>query len=487
MNSDWLKARQTRYGAYLVTYLLVIIAVLGAANWLANRHNKSYDSTSNKRFSLSEQTAKVVKGLNRDITITYFDKTTEFSRARDLLDRYNNLSTRLHIDYVDPDKKPQIAKAAGVRTYGSIYIDSGMRKEEAKSLTEEDITGALIRSLKSGERNVCFVSGSGEHSLDESGRTGYSSVKESLEKNNYKTRTISLLQAVQAGSATTPAAVKLGQPAAPPAANMPKPEVPKDCTVLVVAGPKYDYTQPEVDAIKAYVESGGRALFLIDPPLKLGREDYSGSPALSAVIQTWGVTLDKDLALDTSGVGQIFGLGPEVPLVTSYESQPIVRDLKETATAFPLARTMDVKSPDKGTAEKLFSTGTNSYATTRINSAEIRIDPKTDKKGPLTLGAAGTYNSPGGDRSKEGRFVVVGSSNWVTNNILRFNGNRDLFLNMMNWLSSDEDLISIRPKEAEDRRLNITGRQMSVLFYSSMVFLPLIVVLSGFAVWARRR
>jgi ABC-type uncharacterized transport system involved in gliding motility auxiliary subunit len=242
-----------------------------------------------------------------------------------------------------------------------------------------------------------------------------------------------------------------------------------------------------VDAIKAYVESGGRALFLIDPPLKLGREDYSGSPALSAVIQTWGVTLDKDLALDTSGVGQIFGLGPEVPLVTSYESQPIVRDLKETATAFPLARTMDVKSPDKGTAEKLFSTGTNSYATTRINSAEIRIDPKTDKKGPLTLGAAGTYNSPGGDRSKEGRFVVVGSSNWVTNNILRFNGNRDLFLNMMNWLSSDEDLISIRPKEAEDRRLNITGRQMSVLFYSSMVFLPLIVVLSGFAVWARRR
>jgi len=484
MNSDWLKARQTRYGAYLVTYLLVIIAVLGAANWLANRHNKSYDSTSNKRFSLSEQTAKVVKGLNRDITITYFDKTTEFSRARDLLDRYNNLSTRLHIDYVDPDKKPQIAKAAGVRTYGSIYIDSGMRKEEAKSLTEEDITGALIRSLKSGERNVCFVSGSGEHSLDESGRTGYSSVKESLEKNNYKTRTVSLLQA---GSATTPAAVKLGQPAAPPAANMPKPEVPRDCTVLVVAGPKYDYTQPEVDAIKTYVESGGRALFLIDPPLKLGREDYSGSPALAAVIQSWGVTLDKDLALDTSGIGQIFGLGPEVPLVTSYESQPIVRDLKETATAFPLARTMDVKSPDKGTAEKLFSTGTNSYATTRINSAEIRIDPKTDKKGPLTLGAAGTYNSPGGDRSKEGRFVVVGSSNWVTNNILRFNGNRDLFLNMMNWLSSDEDLISIRPKEAEDRRLNITGRQMSVLFYSSMVFLPLIVVLSGFAVWARRR
>jgi ABC-type uncharacterized transport system involved in gliding motility auxiliary subunit len=253
-----------------------------------------------------------------------------------------------------------------------------------------------------------------------------------------------------------------------------------------VAGPKYDYTQPAVDAIKTYVQNGGRALFLIDPPLKLGREDNSGSPALASLIQTWGVTLNKDLALDTSGIGQIFGLGPEVPLVTNYESQPIVRDLKEVATAFPLTRTLEVKSPDKGTTEKLFSTSANSYATTKINSAEIRIDPKTDKKGPLTLAAAGTY-SGSGDKTKEGRFVVVGSSNWVDNNILRFNGNRDLFLNMMNWLSSDEDLISIRPKEPEDRRLNISGRQMSVLFYSSMIFLPLIVVVSGFAVWWRRR
>ncbi len=483
MNSEWLKARQTRYGAYLFTYLLVIVAILGATNWLANRHNKSFDSTSNKRFSLSDQTAKVVRGLNRDVNITYFDKTTEFSRARDLLDRYNNLSNKLHITYVDPDKKPQAAKAAGVRTYGTIFVDSGLRKEEAKSLTEEEITGALIRSLKSGERNVCFVSGSGEHGLDDSGRTGYSSAKEALEKNNYKTRTISLLQA---GAATTPAAVKLGQPGTPLAANAAKPEVPKDCTVLVVAGPKYDYTQPEVDAIKTYVENGGRALFLIDPPLKLGREDNSGSPALAAVIQTWGVTINKDLALDTSGIGQIFNLGPEVPLVTTYETQPIVRDLKEVATAFPLSRTLEVKSPAKGTAEKLFSTSSNSYATVRINTPEIRIDPKTDKKGPLTLGAAGTYNSTG-DKSKEGRFVVVGSSNWAANNILRFNGNRDLFLNMLNWLSSDEDLISIRPKDPEDRRLNITGRQMSVLFYSSMIFLPLIVVASGFAVWWRRR
>src|SRR5580704_8066601 len=185
MQSDWMKTRQTKYSLYVTVYLVVIIAILGAVNWLANQHNKSYDSTSNKQFSLSDQTVKVVKGLTKDVTVTDYDKTSAFGTARDLLDRYGNLSTKLHVVYIDPDKKPQIAKAAAIRSYGQIAVDSGTKKEEAKSLTEEELTGALIRSLKSGERNVCLVSGSGEHGLEDSGRTGYSAVKEVLEKANY--------------------------------------------------------------------------------------------------------------------------------------------------------------------------------------------------------------------------------------------------------------------------------------------------------------
>src|SRR6266852_4242217 len=233
MQSDWMKTRQTKYTFYVAVYLAVIIAVLGAANWLANRHNKSIDSTSNKKFSLSDQTIKVVKGLPKDVTITDYDKTSSFGTSRDLLDRYSNLSSKLHVVYLDPDKKPQVAKAAGIRSYGQILIDGGTKKEEAKSLTEEEVTGALIRSLKSGERNVCFVSGSGEHRIDDSERSGYSTVKDLLEKNNYKARAITLAPA----SATPIQSAKIGETAQPPA-NALKPEVPKDCAVLVIAGPK---------------------------------------------------------------------------------------------------------------------------------------------------------------------------------------------------------------------------------------------------------
>src|SRR5438093_9566160 len=112
MSHEWLKARQTRFTAYATVYILVIIALLGAINFLANRYTKSYDSTANKQFSLADQTKNVVKKLDHDVTIYYFSETTRFPQARDLLDRYSALSPKLHVNFVDPVKKPQQAKSA---------------------------------------------------------------------------------------------------------------------------------------------------------------------------------------------------------------------------------------------------------------------------------------------------------------------------------------------------------------------------------------
>src|SRR5438045_1839059 len=137
MQTAWMKTRQTKYSFYVTFYILVILAILGAANWLANRHNKSFDATSNKKFSLSDQTVKIVKGLTRDVTITDYDHADKFTTSRDLLDRYGALSTKLHVAYVDPDKKPQLATAAGITKYGTMIVESGPKREEAKSLTEE--------------------------------------------------------------------------------------------------------------------------------------------------------------------------------------------------------------------------------------------------------------------------------------------------------------------------------------------------------------
>ena len=458
MASQWLKARQTQYAAFAAVYILIVIAVIIVANVLANRYNKSYDATANKRYSLSEQTAKIVKGLKQDATITYFNGSTSFREGKDLLDEYKNLSPKVKVEYVDPVKDPQRAREAGIRNLGTAVVQIGDKKEEAKSMTEEGITGAFIRDLKSTTRTVCFVTGSGEHQITDSDREGFSRLKDALSSDNYETQSVDLLQ---------------------------KAEVPGTCTVLVVGGPTRNYEQPEVDAIKKYVEGGGRAFFMLSPPLKVGRFQIAENDALTTLLQSWGVTPDKSLILDLNPIGQIMGLGPEVALVSSYGSQPIVNEIKSTATGFPLSRPIEIKNTDKTSIEKLFDSSGTSVATANLSSARVDVNDPKNKKGPLTLGAAGTYNT--GKEGSQGRFVVVGSGDWADNQYINFNGNSDLALNAVNWLSSDEDLISIRPKPPENRSVTMTQRQFNAVLATVQFVLPLVVVVAGVGVWWKRR
>jgi ABC-type uncharacterized transport system involved in gliding motility auxiliary subunit len=458
MASQWLKARQTKYGAYAALYILVVLAIVVVANMLPDRFNKSYDTTSNKRYSLSDQTKKIVAGLKQNANITYFNQSTRFQQGKDLLDQYANLSPKVHVVYVDPDKNPELARAAGVREFGTAVVQIGDKKETAKSVTEEGITGAFIRDLKGTTRTVCFVGGSGEHAIDDTERDGFSQFKDLVSKDEYQARAIDLLQ---------------------------KAEVPADCTTVVIAGPTHDYLQPQVDAIKSYVENGGRAFLMLDPPVQFGRSQVATNDALTNLLQSWGVTLDKDIILDLNPMGQLAGLGPQVALVTTYSGQPIVSQMRGSAVGFPLSRSMQIKNADKTSVEKLFDSSSSSLATYNLSSPEVSVADPNNRKGPLTIAAAGTYNT--GKQNSQGRFVVTGSSSWAANRFLGFNGNSDLALNALNWLASDEDLISIRPKQQEDRRVTMTRAQLILVRAISQFVLPLMVVIAGTLVWWKRR
>ena len=458
MASQWLRARQTKYGAYAGIYLLVVLAIIVVVNVLANRYNKSFDTTSNKRYSLSEQTQKIVKGLKQNATITYYNQSTRFAEGKDLLDEYANLSPKVHVAYVDPDKSPELARAAGIRNFGTAVVQVGAKKEIAKDMTEEGITGAFIRDLKGTTRTVCFVTGSGEHQIDNTERDGLSHFKDLLARDEYQAKSIDLLQNAA---------------------------VPADCTTVVIAGPTHDYQQPEVDAIKNYVEGGGRAFFMLDPPIQFGSSAIASNDSLASLLASWGVTLDKNMVLDLNPVGQLAGLGPQVVLVTTYSSQPIVSDMRGSAVGIPLSRSLEIKDTGKTSVQKLFDSSGSSLATGNLSSPEVSVADPKNRKGPFTIAAAGTYNT--GKPNSQGRFVVIGSSSWAANRFLGFNGNGDLALNAMNWLSSDEDLISIRPKQQEDRRITMTRAQLILVRTVSQFVLPLIVIIAGTMVWWKRR
>jgi len=459
MASQWLKARQTKYAAYATIYTLVVLAVVVVANVLANRYNRSYDATSNKRYSLSDETKKLVDGAKQDVTITYFNQSSHFNQGRDLLDEYSALSSKVKVKYIDPDKDPEVARADGVTSVPVATVTIGDKTEKASDVSEEGITGAFIRDIKNNTRTVCFVTGSGEHQLDDDSRDGLTQLKTLLGKDSYETQSIDLV--TQAS-------------------------VPASCTAVVVAGPTHDYEQPEVDALKTFVENGGRAFFMLDPPLQMGPTSVADNTSLTTLLTSWGVTTDRDLVLDLNPIGQIAGLGPQEPLVTSYSaSQPIVSDMRGTATAFPITQSLTIASTGKTTVDQLFSSSASSLATTNLSSPRVDVKDPNNKKGPLVLAAAGTYQT--GKPNSEGRFVVIGSSIWASNRFLRFNGNGDLAANAINWLCSDEDLISIRPKPPEERGLTLTQAQLVSVRLVSQFVLPIIVIIAGIVVWWKRR
>ena len=464
MNNEWIKSRQSKFTAYATTYIVVILGVLGAINFLANRYNKSFDSTANKTFSLSEQTEKIVKNLKQDVKISYYDDVRGLERGRDLLDRYKNLSPKVTVDFVDVAKKPMETRAAGVKAAGTTFVNVGLKKEEARGLTEEALTGAIIRAIKEGQKTVCAVAGADEKAFDDTKPDGLANAKTELEKSNYVTKTINLVADAK---------------------------IPADCSILLVAGPKYDYIAPVVTAISDFVENGGDALIMLDAPLKMGKMQIADNAELTKMLEGWGVGINKDLALDTSGFGRAVGLSAAVPLAVAYEQHPIVNEMK-AATGFPYARTIDAKDGGKTKTSKLLSTSENSFAIKDMSAKEVEFKEGRDKKGPLNLAVAGTLKAPNAEKrigDGQGRFVVVGSSSWMMNEMISIRGlaNKDLFLNMMNWLSADEDLISIRPKDPEDRRLTMNQGQMNMLGILSIFMLPLVIVASGVMMWLRRR
>jgi ABC-type uncharacterized transport system involved in gliding motility auxiliary subunit len=446
--------RRVLEGANVAVYTLVVIAILGLANWFVSRHGQTWDLTPNKKYSLAPQTMKLLKDLNQDVTIYVFDRERSFGQRGDLLNMFASASQRLNVRYVDVDRQPSLARQFAVRSYGTIVVAAGDRHFEAQSDTEEGISNALIRLFK-GQRTACFLEGHGEHDLENSERFGYSRVKKEFENESYQTKTVTLMQ---------------------------KMEIPSDCSMVIVAGPKSDYLPQEVDTIRKYVSGGGRALFMLDPAVDLSE--------LSKLLAGWNVTVRNDLVIDENPVAQFFGTEPTMPLILKYGSSPIVQPIARQASLFPFTRSFSVGKEYKAgvTTDSFCETSEASFGVADFNPKmrQVSFRAGKDVKGPLTVAVSGTLSGEG-EKKAEGRFIALGTSMLPANAFLGFQANRDLFMNMVNWLSADVDMISIRPKPRESQHLMMNTAQMNKVFWLGVIGLPLLIITAGTLVWWERR
>ena len=477
LDKYWRESRQNRYGAYLVVYVAVVLLLLGGVNYLTNRFNKSYDATATQRLTLSDQSRKVAESLPGDVSLRYFYSSGGAEPAKELLSRYSELSGKIHTDYVDMDQKPLEARAAGVTAAGEVVLSMGQRFERAASLSEEEITRAMIRLTREGSRTVCVLQGSGEPSLETREGDGFSNLPVLLKASSYEIHPVNLADATVALEPTG------GRPA---------------CAVLIVAGPRTDYPSPVVAAIRGYVEAGNAALFLLDPPGVGQGLSTAANDELAKVLDGWGVELQKNWLIAPRNLESL-RFGPLTIAVDQYEPQPITSTLGANLTLFPEARSLRILEGKPTQVSALFSSPAAAMATETLGAEGQEIDLSKLPKGPFVMAAAGTLKTAApaaaSDAAKPaeaktppaGRFVVVGNSRWAQNGSLGQYENRNLLANMINWLASEEDLISIPPKSPSDATLVLTPFQLRMLNVTAIFLIPLMVIGMGVLVWLRRR
>ncbi|MGE3277430.1 MAG: GldG family protein [Vicinamibacterales bacterium] len=471
------QGRAARYGTLSVVSILIVAGILVAVNYLAARQNKRWDLTANQVYSLSDQTVKVLETLDAPVTFTVFDQETNFDRFRARLDEYTYHSPKVSVEYVDMDRQPARARQAEVQSYGTILVAYKDRVERVTTGADEQaVTNALIKAVTGEERTVYFTQGHGEKDPTSSDREGYQTVADALGRDNYKVERLVLAQTG---------------------------EVPADATVIIIAGPQTDFLAGEVGALSRYMAKGGKVLVLLDPP---EGSQPRPMPALSDFLNAWGLTADDDIVVDASGIGQLLGTDASVPVAASYPAHPIT-DRFQLMTAFPLARSITpISGGTNGhTAQPIVETSPQSWAehdmASLTSGQPVEFNAQAgDRRGPIVLGAAVSApaaeqpeppagGTPEGEAppARESRLVAIGDSDFAANYGLGIQGNQDFFLNTVNWLAQQENLIAIRPREPEDRRITLTADQQSRVFLLSVFLIPGLIFGAGVYTWWRRR
>ena len=465
--------RSTKSGLNSLRMVVLVGLILSILNFISWRHPFRIDFSETRSFSLAPQTLKVLENLDRDVQIRAFfsEQAQARSRIKDLLGNYAYHSPKISYTIIDPDRKPSLAKQYEITEYDTLVFESGNQETRVQAASEQEITNAIIRINKDQKKLILFLEDHGEHSPADPDKNGYSLVKDQLQKQGFDVDALSLLE--------------VGR-------------VPEEANLLIIAGPQKKFLPQERKALSDYLSGGGRVFLLLDP---------NNSSGLDDLLDRWGVQMGKGLIIDT--LSRLLGGDYTIPVVSQYPNHEITRNFN-LATFFPVSQTVnfDQSKSSEFDFQAIAQTSENSWSKTNPRQGNLNFNPAEDVQGPLTLAAVIT-RKPSSDNPRaedslaiEGRdtvldaeaaqedqsiLVVFGDSDFASNASFDFSGNGDFFLNTVNWLTEEKDLISIRPQQPHFTPLFLTRSQGKVLMILSLFLLPSVVILTGLTIWRKRR
>ncbi len=466
---ELLSSRTARQGSTVVAFSVAVIGILVLINVVGDRYSQQLDITAARQFTLSDQTLKVIEQVDQPVRITAFFPEDDFVQgAEDLLGRYARQSPHITLEVIDPLRQRAAAEQAGIRSIPVTIFELGERREETLGLSEQDFTSALLKLTHPEQKKVYFLTGHNERDPEGFDQNGYSGVAEALRRENYVVEKLSLVS---------------------------EREVAADAAVVVLAAPRTPLLDFETAALRDYLDGGGALLIVADP---------QGETDLNAVVEGWGVSLRDDLVVDPGRY-----VPPDAGLIIPFpQFGHRISSSLPTTTVLSLARSLALEEnpPEELEVRPLLMTTDQAWGETKVAQQAVEFDEGEDHQGPLTVAVAINKRVPvpsfaggqppptptpvleGAEPERKGRLVVLGDSDFAANGLLRqLPTNLDLVINSVNWLAEEEELISIRATPANVAPVVLNRQQNILVFYITVVFVPVAVMLLGVVVWWQRR
>jgi len=506
-NKGFWQKRSIEASTNAILSTVALLFILGLVNFLGLRYSLKFDLTETQLYTLSPQSQELVKNLSQPLTVYLFESQPNES-DRKLLKDYARENDRFQYQFVDPQVNINLAKKFNVTRIGDVYVEYGDKKQLVQILSPENrlsevkLTNTIAKIQQTEQPIIYILQGHGEPSLEQ-GQISISQAVTTLSDKGYIVNPITL--------ATSPL-------------------IPPDANVLIISNPQQELLEGEIQIIDKYVEEGGNLLVMYNAETQVN---------LDRVLSKWGIKFDNRLVIDSSGSGELLGLGASVTIVVEYGNHPITQDFKNGITIFPWTRAIIADLKTNITPTPILITSSQSWAESNPEGETVEFNPDSDLPGPLNIGIALTRKNPysntletqdktlepNKEKSEvkpnlptleeqinglpnppsmktpeeknltsakkemppETRMVAIGNANFATDGWFGQQLNSDLFLNTVAWLSNqDNSILSISPKEPTNRRINLNGLQTSLINWLALIIIPGLGFLASIVTWWRR-
>ncbi len=431
--------------------IVLLFGILGFINYISFKNPKQWDVTANKKNSLTDQSTRILKTLGKGLRLTIFSSKSEQGTIRALLDLYLLDNASIEINFIDIQVRPELVSKYGIEKSGTVLVQFSGKEEKVTNLSELAITNAIIKVSREKDPIVFYSTGHGELNLSAKENEGGSYLNQLLAQGSYDLR-----------------AVKLSAYS----------ELPSFVAALIIWGPKQGFHPIELEVIKNYLKRGGRLMVALDPNV-----DDDKVADLRELLSSYGVVIGNNLVVDR--LKHINGSNGSVPMLDRYHSEHAITKEFKGQVFFPLVSSIQKIEGSKGKLSVLaqsspFPASWAELSLKEFVSGVITYNQEEDTKGPLGLYAA--WEAKG----TATRMILSGNSTFVINSYQKFSKNFSLFLNSLSWLVNEDRLISFNLPVVNDEPVFISAPQLGIIFYFSVLFAPLSLIIIAIVIYRRR-